>query len=96
MRLVKRRKSKVRLVFEGKAVVATRAMRAENRHFPVIEVKMEFRQPVKDPRGELQIDEMVAYLDLEDATKLLGDLMHAVQAATPRIPRGAGTYQFGE
>lgn len=88
-------KKKNQLTFEGPQVTATRAMRADNRHFPVIEVRLKSKQAKESGRGE-QVEEVIFYLDLEDAMKLYGQMGNSISAATPRIPRPAGHYQYGE
>lgn len=88
-----REKKRLRLVYEGKAATATRAVNAENRYFPVIELKFKIRGiRSADTHGvgedsELdKIEELVMYLDLEDASGLAGSLVHAISSATPEIP----------
>lgn len=88
--------TKVQLVYEGKAATATRAMIAENRHFPVLELTFILRNRSEDPRSKELVDEVKIYLDLEDANKFANQLLASIQAATPRLPRGASSGPWGE
>ena len=97
MRLFKRRDKRVDLVYEGKVKSVTRAMRSDNRYFPVVEVNLDFLAPRSNSSGEIErLDGATIYLDIEDALKLYEGLGHTLSAAIPRMPRPAGHYQYGE
>ena len=89
-------RKKVELVFEAAVATATRAMRAENRHFPVIETRFQVARARNEEGSRAKLDEVVFYLDLDAAVALHAQLTHSLQAAIPSIARGAGSYQYGE
>jgi len=83
-----RRTNHVRLTYEGKSTTTTRAMKAENRYFPVIEVKTKLGENRSSEEHE-KIDELVIYYDLETAVLLANELLAAIAVATPQMPRSA-------
>lgn len=91
-----KRSKKNRLTFDGAVTTVTKGVLAENRHWPVAEVKFVVKnRDVDGVTGEV-VDEVVFHMDQEDAIKLYGQLGHTLSVIVPQLPRRAGSYQFGE
>lgn len=80
-------KGKERITLEGVEGTATRALMPLNRGMLP---RIEFTMKVDDP----SISEIVVELELEEASKFVQQALHAIQAATPRVPRPAGNQLF--
>ena len=84
------------LRFEAKLATAVRAVRAENRYFPVIEATMKMKTPRTDGVTGEVVDEIIVLMELEDASRFASQMIHAVDAAMPRRPRAASRTMYGE
>lgn len=86
-----------RVVYEAKTASAARAViqDRDTTGMPHIEFKLYLRHPTSTKRHEDEIDEVVIYMTLADASKFVQEGISAIQAATPPIPGPAYRIPFG-
>lgn len=75
-----------RLVFETKTTAAARAVADTVRNENAMELKFILQSPREDKRSGEMIDEVVVYMQMAEAGKLLQQMHHAYAAGTPRMP----------
>lgn len=80
-----------RLVFQAKTATAAKAVIqvGDQTGFPHIEFNFVLSMPSEDGREGATIDDIRIYMTLAEASKFVQHGIHAIDAATPRMPRPA-------
>ena len=96
MRLFKKNKrQKQTMVLQGEVGTATRALYMGQGQIPNIEFTFKVRHGYHEGQKE-EFDEVTIEMDAIAANGLARDLLSALEAALPRVARGAQHTQYGE
>lgn len=85
-----------RLTFEAKTATAVKAVVqvGDQTGFPHIEFGFVLTSPSEDSRTGEIVDDVRIYMNLEDSSRFIQQALHAIQAATPAMPRPAYNSPF--